>query len=66
VITSRVPEADRCARTGHLAGAASVAAQVIVDQVDGDGAFARFLPRSVTTQVTHHAACPVVVISGQR
>ncbi len=30
------------------------------------GGFARLLTRSVRAQVTHHAACPVVVISGQR
>ncbi len=30
------------------------------------GGFARLLTRSVSGQVTHHAACPVVVISGQR
>jgi nucleotide-binding universal stress UspA family protein len=28
------------------------------------GGFPRFLTRSVTAQVTQHAACPVVVISG--
>ena len=36
---------------------------VVVEEHDG---FARWLPRSVSAQVTHHAACPVVVISGQR
>ncbi len=30
------------------------------------GGFARLLPGSVRTQVVNHAACPVVVISGQR
>ena len=30
------------------------------------GGFARLLGRSVRAQVTHHAACPVVVISAQR
>jgi nucleotide-binding universal stress UspA family protein len=30
------------------------------------GGFVRRLTRSVSAQVTHHAACPVVVISGQR
>jgi nucleotide-binding universal stress UspA family protein len=30
------------------------------------GGFARLPARSVSAQVTHHAACPVVVISSQR
>ena len=34
--------------------------------VEDRGGFARWLTRSVSSQVTHHAACPVVVISGQR
>jgi nucleotide-binding universal stress UspA family protein len=36
------------------------------DMVAEHGGFPRRLTRSVTAQVTHHAACPVVVISGQR
>jgi nucleotide-binding universal stress UspA family protein len=34
--------------------------------VEERGGFARLRTRSVSAQVTHHAACPVVVISGQR
>ena len=34
--------------------------------VEERGGFGRSLTRSVSAQVTHHAACPVVVISGQR
>jgi nucleotide-binding universal stress UspA family protein len=34
--------------------------------VEDRGGFARFLTRPVSAQVTHHAECPVVVVSGQR
>jgi nucleotide-binding universal stress UspA family protein len=46
-----------------LVEASHDADMVVVEERDG---FARWLPRSVSAQVTHHAACPVVVISGQR
>ena len=32
----------------------------------GSGGFARLLMGSVSSQVTHHAACPVVIIPGSR
>ena len=36
---------------------------VVVEERTG---IARMLTRSLSAQVTHHAACPVVVISDQR
>jgi nucleotide-binding universal stress UspA family protein len=44
---------------------ASHDADIVVVQ-DRRGGFARLLPGSVRSQVVNHAACPVVVISGQR
>jgi nucleotide-binding universal stress UspA family protein len=46
-----------------LIEASHEADMVVVEQRSG---LARFLTRSVSAQVTHHAACPVVVISGQK
>ena len=54
-------------RSASLADAlieASHDADMVV--VEERGGFARWLARPVGAQVTRHAACPVVVISGQR
>jgi nucleotide-binding universal stress UspA family protein len=48
----------------HALIEASHDADMIV--VGKGGHFTRSLPRSVSSHVMHHAACPVVVVSGQR
>jgi nucleotide-binding universal stress UspA family protein len=41
-------------------------ADMLVVGSRGSGGFARLLMGSVSSQVTHHAACPVVIIPGSR
>ena len=49
--------------TDALIEASHDADMVVVEE---RGGFARLRTRSLSAQVTHHATCPVVVISGQR
>ena len=51
-------------QSAHALIEASHDADMVV--VGGRGGFARLMPGSVRAQVVNHAACPVVVISGQR
>jgi nucleotide-binding universal stress UspA family protein len=45
---------------------ASRDADILVVGSRGSGGFARLLMGSVSSQVTHHAVCPVVIIPGSR
>ena len=45
---------------------ASRDADLIVVGSRGGGGFAKLLMGSVSSQVTHHAECPIVVIPGPR
>ncbi len=45
---------------------ASRDADLLVVGSRGSGGFAKLLMGSVSSQVTHHAACPVVIIPGSR
>ena len=51
-------------QSGHALIEASHDADMVV--VGARGGFARIMPGSARAQVVNHAACPVVVISGQR
>ena len=51
-------------QTGHALTEASHDADMVV--LGARGGFARLMPGSVRAEVVNHAACPVVVISGQR
>jgi len=51
-------------QTGHALTEASHDADMVV--VGARGGFARLMRGSVRAEVVNHAACPVVVISGQR
>jgi len=45
---------------------ASRDADLLVVGSRGSGGFAKLLVGSVSSQVTHHAACPVVIVPGSR
>ena len=66
-IGGTVPEVTVSVATGNPAGElvkASRDADLLVVGTRGIGGFGRLMMGSVSSQVTHHAACPVVVVPG--
>jgi len=67
--TAKLPQVNVMAVTGLPAEellAAAEDADMIVVGSRGSGGFRRLLLGSVSTQITHHAPCPVVVIPAER
>ena len=68
-IGERPPEVTVTVTTGDAAEQlvrASHDADMLVLGSRGSGGFTRLLMGSVSSQVTHHASCPVVIIPGTR
>ena len=68
-IGGTVPEITVSATTGEVAEElikASRDADLLVVGTRGSGGFTRLMLGSTSSQVTHHAACPVVVVPGTR
>jgi nucleotide-binding universal stress UspA family protein len=68
-IGERPPEVTVTVTTGDAAEElvrASHDADMLVLGSRGSGGFTRLLMGSVSSQVTHHASCPVVIIPGTR
>ena len=68
-IGETVPEVTVSVGTGDVAEElvkASRDADVLVVGSRGSGGFTRLLMGSVSSKVTHHAVCPVVIIPGPR
>jgi nucleotide-binding universal stress UspA family protein len=68
-IGETVPEVTVSVATGDAAEElvkASRDADMLVVGSRGSGGFRKLLVGSVSSQVTHHAACPVVIVPGTR
>ena len=59
-----LPDCSTAARQVRLLAAARDADMIVVGS-RGAGGFARLLMGSVSTQVSHHARCPVVIVPAE-
>ena len=64
---SSFPDCSTAARPGpaYLLLAAARDADMIVAGSRGAGGFARLLMGSLSTQISHHARCPVVIVPAE-